>query len=42
LRHASVHDGITPSQTFEMELEDPVLRSTITHSYRVKTLRDQG
>jgi hypothetical protein len=38
----AVHGGITPSQTFEMELEDPVLRRTITHSYRVKTLPDQG
>ena len=38
----AVHGGITPSPTFEMELEDPVLRRTITHSYRVKTLPDQG
>ena len=38
----AVHGGVTPSQTFEMELEDPVLRRRITHSYRVKTLPDQG
>jgi hypothetical protein len=38
----AVHGGITPSETFEMELEDPVLRRKITHSYRVKTLPDQG
>ena len=38
----AAHGGITPSQTFEMELEDPVLRRKITHGYRVKTLPDQG
>ncbi len=38
----AVHGGITPSETFEMELEDPVLGRKITHSYRVKTLPDQG
>jgi Protein of unknown function (DUF2848) len=38
----AVHGGIAPSQTFEMELEDPVLGRKITHSYRVKTLPDQG
>jgi hypothetical protein len=38
----AVHGGIAPSHTFEMELEDPVLGRKITHSYRVKTLPDQG
>jgi hypothetical protein len=38
----AVHGGITPSETFEMELEDSVLGRKITHSYRVKTLPDQG
>jgi Protein of unknown function (DUF2848) len=38
----AVHGGITPSEIFEMELEDPVLRRKITHSYRVKALPDQG
>ena len=38
----AVHDGITPSETFEMELEDPVLGRKITHLYHVKTLPDQG
>jgi Protein of unknown function (DUF2848) len=38
----AVHGGITPSETFEMELEDPALGRKITHSYRVKTLPDQG
>jgi hypothetical protein len=38
----AVHGGITPSETFEMELEDPVLGRKIAHRYRVKTLPDQG
>jgi hypothetical protein len=38
----AVHGGIAPSETFEMELKDPVLDRKITHSYRVKTLPDQG
>jgi hypothetical protein len=38
----AVHGGITPSETFEMELEDPVLGRKITHLYHVKTLPDQG
>ncbi len=38
----AVHGGITPSETFEMELEDPVLGRKITHRYRVKALPDQG
>jgi hypothetical protein len=38
----AVHGGITPSETFEMELEDPVLGRKITHRYSVKALPDQG
>ena len=38
----AVHGGITPAQTFEMELEDPVLLRKITHGYRIQTLPDQG
>jgi hypothetical protein len=38
----AVHGEITPSETFEMELEDPVLQRKIAHSYRVRTLPDQG
>lgn len=38
----AVHGGIVPSDKFEMELEDPVLRRTIVHSYRIQALPDQG
>jgi Protein of unknown function (DUF2848) len=38
----AVHGGIAPSETFEMELEDPVLGRKIAHRYRIKTLPDQG
>lgn len=38
----AVHGGITPSEVFEMELEDPVLGRKIGHRYRIKTLPDQG
>jgi hypothetical protein len=38
----AVHGAITPSDAFEMELEDPVLGRKITHSYRIKTLPDMG
>jgi hypothetical protein len=38
----AVHGGITPAEIFEMELDDPVLKRKITHSYRVQTLPDQG
>jgi uncharacterized protein DUF2848 len=38
----AVHGAITPSDAFAMELEDPVLGRKITHSYRIKTLPDQG
>ena len=38
----AVHGGIAPAEKFEMELDDPVLHRKITHSYRVRTLPDQG
>jgi len=38
----AAHGGITPSPTFEMELDDPVLGRKITHRYRVRTLPDEG
>ena len=38
----AVHGGIAPAETFEMELDDPVLHRKITHRYRVRTLPDQG
>jgi hypothetical protein len=38
----AVRGGITPAETFEMELDDPVLGRKITHSYRVQTLPDEG
>jgi hypothetical protein len=37
----AVHDGITPSERFEMELEDPVLRRKILHSYRISPTKDR-
>ena len=38
----AVLGGITPSEKFEMELDDPVLQRRITHSYRVLALPNQG
>ena len=38
----AVHGAIAPSDLFEIELEDPVLGRKITHSYRIRTLPDQG
>jgi hypothetical protein len=38
----AVHGAITPSESFAMELEDPVLRRKITHSYRVLNMPDNG
>ena len=38
----AVHGGITRAEKFEMELDDPVLGRKITHSYRVRTLPDEG
>jgi hypothetical protein len=38
----AVHGGIQPAETFEMELEDPVLGRRISHAYSVNTLPDEG
>jgi hypothetical protein len=38
----AVHGGIMPSETFDMELDDPVFKRKIVHSYRVQTLPDRG
>ena len=38
----AVHGEITPADSFDMELADPILRRTITHSYRVRALPDNG
>lgn len=38
----SVHGKIAPSESFEMEMYDPILDRTLTHSYRVKTLPENG
>jgi hypothetical protein len=38
----AVHGGISSSGTFDMELEDPVLRRKLTHSYRIVSLPDEG
>jgi hypothetical protein len=38
----AVHGGIVSADTFEMELEDPVLDRRITHVYGVRTLPDEG
>lgn len=37
-----VHGKIGPSAAFEMELHDPVLNRTLTHTYRVEMLPDRG
>jgi hypothetical protein len=38
----AVHGGIVSAESFEMELEDPVLNRRISHTYRVRTLPDEG
>ena len=38
----AARDNIVPTDRFEMEVYDPVLQRSLTHSYRVKTLPDQG
>jgi len=38
----AVHGGIAAADTFEMELEDPVLRRIIRHSYKIATLPIEG
>lgn len=34
----AVHGGVRPSQSFEMELHDPVMNRSIRHSYSVSSL----
>ncbi len=34
--------GIRPAQTFRMELEDPVLKRSLRHEYRIKVLPVEG
>jgi hypothetical protein len=38
----AVHGGIAPADAFEMELEDPVLKRKLTHSYRIVSLPEEG
>ena len=38
----AVHGGIAPADAFEMEIEDPVLRRKLTHSYRIVPLPEEG
>lgn len=38
----AVEGGIAPAERFEIELEDPVLRRTISHAYNVKPLAIEG
>ena len=38
----AVHGSISSSGTFDMELEDPVLRRKLMHSYRIVSLPDEG
>ncbi len=38
----AVHDGISSSGTFDMELDDPVLGRKLTHGYRIVSLPDEG
>ena len=38
----AVHGGIAAADRFEMELEDPVLRRIIRHSYNIETLPVEG
>jgi hypothetical protein len=38
----AVHGGISYSERFDMEFEDPVLGRKLTHSYRIVSLPDEG
>jgi hypothetical protein len=38
----SIASGVIATETFEMELDDPVLRRKITHIYRIHALPDEG
>ena len=39
---SAVHGGISYSGSFAMELNDPVLRRTLTHRYEILQLPDEG
>ena len=34
----AAHGGVRPTEWFEFEIEDPVLRRSITHAYSVRVL----
>jgi hypothetical protein len=36
------HGGIASAETFEMELEDPILGRALRHSYRIVSLPEEG
>jgi hypothetical protein len=38
----AVCETIKPAERFEMEMYDPVLQRSLTHSYRIETLPDNG
>jgi hypothetical protein len=38
----AVHGEISYSGTFDMELEDPVLKRKITYGYKIVSLPDEG
>jgi hypothetical protein len=38
----AVHGGIVPADSFEMELDDPILGRSITHHYRIEMLPNEG
>ena len=38
----AVHGGIIAADAFEMEIEDPVLRRKLKHSYRIVSLPEEG
>lgn len=38
----AVHGGIRPADTFEMELDDPVLGRKLVHRYDINILPDEG
>ena len=38
----AVHGGIRPATMFEMELHDPLLKRSIVHAYKIRTLPDEG
>ena len=38
----AVHGGVVAADSFEMELEDPVIGRKLTHRYRTISLPDEG